>query len=145
MNNALLSRGVSDETRFVEDAVSDVRRFLQKSSAFDELAEVWEECRHANWDGYGALPVSQDALRNAYVLLETLPLGFPGPSISADPNGCLSVEWYRNSRRVLSMAVTPDGLLHYAAILGPNKTCGTEIFFGDLPVAIVELIRRVYS
>ena len=109
------------------------------------LADVWQECREANWDGYDALPVTQDTLRNTYTFLEALPLGFPRPSISADPHGHFSLEWYRNPRRVLSVGITPDGLLHYAALLGPNKVCGTETFFGEILKTILELVGRVYS
>jgi hypothetical protein len=97
------------------------------------------------WYGYNSLPVTQDALRNAYMFLETLPLGFPRPSIAADPHGHVSLEWYRDRQRLLSVGVSPDGFLHYAALIGPNKVCGTEAFFGEAPRTILELVRRVYS
>ena len=129
MSGALLTRGFSDTAQYIEKVTSDGRRFLRKSSAFgienilrDELATVWEECRNPNWDGFDALPVTQDALRNAYLFLESLPLGYPRPSISAEPDGELTLEWHRSPRRTLSISVTPDGYLHYAALLGPNRT-----------------------
>lgn len=141
--------GFSPEAEFVAKATRAGYRRLQSSNALgiepslDELGTVWEECRLPNWDGYGAAPVSQDTLRNTYTLLESLPLGMPRPSIGAEPDGQLTLEWHRSSRRTLSVSVTPDGELHFAALLGPNRVYGTEVFFGDVPQRILELIRQV--
>jgi len=152
MNDGLLTRGVSDAARHVQEAIRRGRRRLHESNAFgiesavrDELATVWEECREANWDGYGALPVNQDTLCNTYLLLEALPLSSPAPSIGAEPDGSLTMEWHRWSRRTLSVSVSPDGDLHYAALFGPNRNYGTEVFLGDVPKTILDLIRRVYG
>lgn len=111
----------------------------------DELADVWESCQHADWDGYGAQPVRADTLRNARVLVDSLPWGCPPPSLGAEPDGHLTLEWHRGPWRTLSVSVTPDGDLHYAAVIGPNRTYGTEAFFGEAPEAILELIQRIYS
>ncbi len=152
MTQAVIIRGVSSAARYIEDATRYNRRYLHESSAFgmesvlrDELAEAWEECQGSDWDGHDALPVSQDALRNMYTFLEALPLGFPRPTIGADPHGHLSVEWYRSPRRLLSVGVSADDVLHYAALLGSNSTCGTETFFDEIPESILNLVRRVYS
>jgi len=152
MSEAVIIRGVSSAAQYIEDATRRDRRYLHKSSAFgiesvlrDELAETWAECKQPNWDGHNALGVSQDALRNMYTFLEALPLGFPRPTIGADPHGYLSVEWYRSPRRVLSVSVSDDDLLHYAALLGSNNSCGTETYLGEVPESILNLVRRVYS
>ena len=117
---------------------------LGHSEAFAELSDVWDECRHPGWDGYGALPVEQDALRHAYLLIESLPLGFPRPSIGAEPDGQLTLEWHRSSRRTLSVSVTADGYLHFSALFGPNHTNGTVVFYGELPEEIRALVERVH-
>ncbi len=152
MSSGLLASGFSDVARFVDEASQGSRRALHKSNVFglesrvrEELAAVGDECCHEGWDGYGALPIVQDTLRNAHTFLESLPYGFPAPSIGAEPDGQLTMEWHRATRRTLSVSVTPDGELHYAAILGPNRVYGTEAFFGNVPKSIQELIGRVYS
>jgi hypothetical protein len=118
---------------------------LGHQAVFDELGQVWEECRHANWDGYQALPVSQDTLRNTYCVIESLPLGFPAPTVGAEPTGALTLEWYQSPRRTLSISVTEQGDLFYAALFGPNRIHGREVFFGEVPRIILELVRRVYA
>ena len=152
MTDALLTRGFSDEAKYIEQIASDDRRFLHQSSAFgvesvlrDELATVWEECREPNWDGFNAMPVNRSTLRNTYTLLESLPLGFPLPSISTEPDGDLTLEWHRSVRRTLSVSVTADADLHYSALIGYGRAYGTEAFFGELPDTILDLIRRIYA
>ena len=152
MRLAISGYGVSSAARYIDATTRRNRRHLHQSPAFgiesvlrDDLAAAWAECRQPGWDGYDALRVAQDALRNMYIFLEALPLGSPHPTIAADPHGYFSAEWYRGPRRVLSVAVTDDDLLHYAALVGPNRVCGTETFYGEIPEAILSLMRRVYS
>ena len=150
MTSSLGTRGFSNAAEFVNSQATKEWERLHESNALgfertvEELDAVWEECREANWDGYGALPVTQDVLRNAYVFLESMPLGYPRPSVGAEPDGELTLEWYRSPRRTLSVSVTPYGELHYSALFGPSRDFGTEAFYGEVPRNIVDLIRRVY-
>ncbi len=114
-------------------------------AAKEELGTVWEECRHPNWDGHGALPIVQDTLRNTNRFLESLPCGTPFPSIGAEPDGALTLEWYRSPRHLLSISVHPDGQVHYAALLGPNRAYGTEVFLDEVPERILGLVRQVHQ
>lgn len=152
MTASLATSGFSKAAKYVDFQASQGRKRLQESSAFgmestlrEELASVWEECREPNWDGYDALAVTQDVLRNTYVFLESMPLGFPRPSIGAEPDGDLTLEWHRSARRTLSVSVNAFGELQYSALFGPSRVYGTEAFFGDVPDTILNLIRRVYA
>lgn len=148
---ALLTPGVSPEARRILRASNSGRREFQSSAAFsnqvafDELFDCWNDCRQPNWDGYGARAVTQDALNNAWQFLVALPLGCPLPSVGAEPDGDFTFEWHHSARRTLSVSVTPDGNLHYAALIGANRAYGTEAFFGEVPLAIINLIARVQS
>ncbi len=102
-----------------------------------------DECRMPNWDGYGAEAVSQQSFSVAYRFLDALPFGFPLPSIGAEPDGCLTLEWHRTPHHTVSVSASPQAELHYSALIGPNRVYGTEVFFGEPPNAILELIRRI--
>ncbi len=150
MISGLRTPGFSEAAQHVEHETQQSRRRLNESNVFgiestlrEELGEVWEQCREPNWDGYDAQAVSHDSLRNTYVFLESLPLGTPAPSVGAEPDGSLTLEWHRSPRRTLSVSVSPDGDLHYAALFGPNREYGTEVFFGEIPERILALIQRV--
>jgi hypothetical protein len=147
----LLSRGSSEAARLVATQADCGRRRLRKTVVFgfagtsvlNELTEVAEECSSSNWDGYGAAPVSRASLGQAYRFLDAMPISTPIPSIGAEPDGDVTLEWHRSLRRTLSVSIAADGELHYAALLGASKVYGTEPFFGEVPQAILSLIRRV--
>lgn len=147
------THGASATAWFVTDEAERGCHRLQDSYAFgmvgkgvlSELLQTVKECRDPNWDGYGAEPVSDGTYYLAQQFLKALPLGTPAPSIGAEPDGHLTVEWYRSPRRTLSVSISPEGDLHYAALMGSAKAFGTEPFFGEAPRAIVDLIHRVMA
>ena len=150
---SVTSGGASETAGFVARQIEQGRRQLRDSytlgqqamGSLNELYQVFDECREANWDGYGAAPVSVRTFHSAHEFLEALPLGTPAPSVGAEPDGHLTFEWYRSSRRTLSVSVSPEGELHYAALIGTGKHYGTEPFYGEVPRIIVDLIHRVLT
>jgi hypothetical protein len=146
-----MTPGQSTTAIFVEQELEDGQRRLNESISvgrdllLEELATVVEDCKHVGWDGCNAALVEQDTLRNAYFLIESLPFGVPHPSIGAEPDGHLTLDWYRSPQRTLSVSVSPDGDLHFAALLGTRTRYGTEPFSGDFPQSILTLIREVFS
>jgi hypothetical protein len=148
----ILGSGANSSTAlFVDKEAQRGRRLLQESrvlgfrgkGAFDELNQVYAECLEPNWDGYGAMPVSNTTYRLAYEFLDAFPLGMPLPSFGAEPDGHLTLEWHHSPRWTLSVSVSPERELHYAALLGASKMYGTEPFFGEIPSRILDLIRQV--
>ena len=147
------THGASETAQYVTYEAEEGRRWLQKSYAFgmagkgvlSELLQTVKECRDPNWDGYGAEPVSDVTCQFAQQFLNVLPLGISAPRIGAEPDGHLTVEWYRSPHRTLSVSISPEGDLHYAALIGTAKAFGTEAFFGEAPKAIVDLIHRVMA
>lgn len=148
---AVTSGGASETACFITVQRQKWRGRLQDSYALgqqakgsiNELYNVFVECRGANWDGYGAVPISMQAFQFAYEVLEALPLGTPAPSVGVEPDGHITLEWYRSPRYTLSISVSPEGELHYAALIGASKAYGTEPFFGDVSKEIMDLIQRV--
>lgn len=145
--------GASETALFVAQEAESGRRRLEDSYTFgmagkgvlSELIETAIACREPNWDGYGAAPVTDSTYHLAEQFLRTLPLGIAPPTIGAEPDGQLTIEWFRSPRRTLSVSISPEGDLHYAALIGAAKAFGTEPFYGDAPVVIVNLIHRVLA
>ena len=146
-----MTPGQSNTAVFVQDELEEGHRRLNESfsvgtvALMDELATVAEDCRLAGWDGYHAAPVEQDTLCKAYQVIESLPFGLPHPTIGAEPDGQLTLDWHRAPQRTLSVSVSPDGDLHYAALIGSRTRYGTEPFSGDFPVSILTIIREMYA
>lgn len=116
---------------------------LSKQPAHNELASVWYECNTPNWDGYDALPVEPLTVMNTYDFIEALPLGTPLPSISAEPDGSIALEWYRHPRWILSVSIHSTRTIYYAALFGVENTRGSMPLFDELPATILNLIQRV--
>ena len=116
---------------------------LGPKGVFDDLERIFKECRMANWDGYDAVPVRLETLIYTRRFLLALPWGTPPPAVGAEPDGHLTLEWYRSPRRTLSISVSPDGDLHYAALLGPRTRYGTELFVNEVPRVIIDLIDEM--
>lgn len=145
------SAGVSDEARFVlKQEFEACERIWQSDTLsnrplLEDLRELLDECSLPNWDGYGARPLHPDAVNVGSQLIRALPVGTAKPTISADPDGQVSIEWYSSPSRSVSISIAADGVLHYSALMGTASQYGSEVFLGALPKPIAELIDRVLA
>ena len=146
---AMPSRAQSATAQYLEQKTDEQYNHLRKTAtfsggkSFDELLMVYQECQLENWDGYGALPVSNDTHTFAKNFLKVLPLGIKMPSIGAEPDGHLTLEWYQSVHQILSLSISPDGIIHYAALLGGSSEYGSEPFTGKVSGTILNLIKRI--
>lgn len=144
----LVPMAPSTYSAWIDDTAKSPRaeiRFstLGHNEAYDELLEVWEKCRRADWDGFGAKAVEPETFRIAYQILKSLPLGFPRPSLGAEPDGHITLEWYKSPSRTVSVSVDPENSLHFAALFGRNKSYGTLDFFDTVPLELIHLVREL--
>lgn len=113
--------------------------------ALEALEKVYEECLETNWDGYGAMPISRDTYSEARNLLRMMPSSLPMPDISAEPDGEITFEWYKEKYSVFVISVGGNNLITYAGLFGKsNKIHGTEYFADELPEIIRHCIRRLF-
>lgn len=149
MTNAIASRGSSSTAAYIDQVDYENQLNLtrtvtfSKQPAIDELATTWEECRAPNWDGYDAYPVKEETLNYAYAFIQALPLGFPLPSVSAEPDGYLAFDWFRSPYWTISVSVSPEAVIYYAALLGDSDPRGSELFLGEISKRLLTLIKEV--
>lgn len=79
----------------MEVSISPHEPASSKQAAYNELDEVYKDCRSPHWDAHGAEPVKVETVENAHRLLEALPPGYPLPTVGAEPDGHVTLEWYR--------------------------------------------------
>lgn len=138
------AKQVDKQVKEGADSLLDTFIFGQdKLSAFKELQRVCESCETDNWDGYGGLPINNDAYRQAYFFIESFPMALEMPSVTPESDGRIAFEWYRSPEQLLTVSIGDDSSLHYAALFGNNKNYGTETFSGFIPKQILNLINRV--
>lgn len=113
--------------------------------ALRELDETYRECSKEDWDGYGALPVSQEAYHEATRFLKAWPLSLPVPELGPEPEGDIGFEWNFGKNKVFAVSVHGSNFITYAGLLGAgNKTHGTEAFDGAIPQEIINKILRIH-
>ena len=136
---------IAQESMARRDHWLNTQTFGQKFvGSLRELHQVFNECKKDNWSGYESMPVSNAAYEVACRFLEALlPFSLPAPSIGAEPDGHITFEWYSTPFQTLSISISPESDIHYAALIGTNKAYGTEHFYGDIPPQIIGLIARV--
>ena len=145
-----VNRGSSKIADEIAKAVENLGRYMHKSYAGteplirSELYELIKDCGEPDWDGYDAAPVNRDSIFAARKFLLSLPLGSELPSVGILPSGNVTLEWHHSRRRSLTVSFSPDGDLHYAALVGAGRQSGTEPFYGDVPATILSLLERVF-
>ena len=111
-----------------------------------ELDAIFKECQSKGWDGCGASPMTAETVAIGKLFLTALPLNLLPSSdcISADPDGEIGIEWYKSSKRHVTISIGERKLISYAYTFGDDSwAAGTEPFGGNIPEHIVGLIRKV--
>jgi len=146
------SFGLGDEAGRVESvffqlqehALVSVALGTPKQAALDSLYAAFSEGCSAGWDGYDASAASYESYFRAKRFIEALPANFPAPEVALDPDGEVSLEWYRPPGRVFTVSIGTNDELTYAGKFSPSKkTHGTEPFTGEIPKVILDNIRRL--
>lgn len=63
--------------------------------------------------------------------------------MGAEPDGHITLEWHRATNRLLSVSVSPEAMLYWAALVGEEDPRGTCPFNGEVPETILYWIGRV--
>jgi hypothetical protein len=146
-----ISDSSSDIADFVNQQREDCLNMLQKSNVlgfaakgtFQQLEEVFEECSSAGWDGERAKPISVEVLQNAEKFLSSFPLGMEAPEVGAEPDGAITLEWYRSPNKVISISINPDGWMYYASLIGTSKRHGADYSLMGISDDLLKIIIQV--
>lgn len=151
---SVATSGASESARFVAAQLLRGRIEAERSQTLgagmdrlrQDIFRVAGECSKPGWDGYGAEPISAKTFLQVQRFINALPLGMPLPSVGAEADGHMTLEWYQNPSRVLSVSISPEGDVHYAALLGlPTRLSGTLPFLGEMPEEILRIVRRLFA
>ena len=111
-----------------------------------DLSEMYKNCSMANWDGEGAEAISEPAYLEAARFIRLLPVAFPMPELTPEPNGQIGFEWHLRRDYMFVVAVGGNQLLTFAGLFGPDSSVhGTEPFSDSLPESIVGHLQRLFS
>ncbi len=149
-SDAYLSEGVSEDAEkldakprretLADNSVSIGQRYNQ---LFQQIVEARATGATDDWDGDGAIAVSDLTVDAAIALSTAFPQRLPVPVVSAEPSGEITFEWYKDRTHVAVVAV--DGhFVRWSALAGPDAPrSGAEPYSRLLPVAALDVIREV--
>lgn len=127
-----------------QSAVSSEALYGTQVTALSDLRALALECAEANWDGYGAAAIDELAVRNAEDVLFALPPGIPMPDLAPEPNGGVSLEWFRSRNQMFSISVNRGLRLAYAWLDGSDRGHAVARFDQRvIPAGILEGIKRI--
>jgi len=112
--------------------------------ALQEIEGVRVECGSEDWDGYGAAHISGESYFESIRFLKLIPKNIPYPSMGAEPDGQITLEWYKDRRCCFSVSVGKEKLA-YAGLFGQESEHGEVPFRDEIPKVILDLISRVYN
>ncbi len=148
MTTTIRPPGISSTAQYLDKISKAQEQYFSQSAAFskqsayEELFNIWEECKISNWDGQDAFPVKEKTLNNTRSFMDALPLGHSLPSVGVEPDGHLTLEWHRHSLWTISISISPEGILYYAALFGDSDVRGSEPFFGNISQSLLNLIKQ---
>ena len=117
---------------------------LSRSDAIEAICEAWQS-DDEHWKPGDDVAVPEEVKDTAVRLIQNLPLGFPQPDVSREPDGHINLEWYRNPRRVFSVSIGPNNRLHWAALIGTESPRGAARYIERIPAIILDQIARVFE
>ena len=146
-----MNSGTSDAARLLErirNAIyqrCDSSVTLSRNEATEAVFEAWQSTDKAWKLSANEICVSEEVKDTAILFIQNLPLGFPQPEVSAEPDGHINLEWYRNPRRVISVSIAPNNRLHWASLIGTESPRGAVRYVDRIPSMILDQIARVFE
>jgi hypothetical protein len=141
-----------------EDLLATCRKVfggLERTETIHSKVQIWmdlykilAEYSSENWDGEGAVAISEKAIIEALRFVKNLPtyvVGLPLPEITADNDGEISLEWYKNNREVFVVSISGKNRIAYAGLFGTNDIHGTEFFGESIPPIVLINLQRLFS
>ncbi len=147
----LATTGRSKESSTVKNLVKEVREHFTQANtyyplvqALQQLEAVYEEYSENNWDGYGALSISAEAVSEATLFLGLLSDShLPMPDISPEVDGGIELEWYKSTDFIFTVNMSGSEILGYSGFYGKRKrTYGTEPLTKEIPASIAGNIAQ---
>jgi hypothetical protein len=143
---------VSDEAGMIRQAAQDIEErletsdvlFREKYDSLSEIIQMYADCSEDGWDGESARALSGDSVDRAIDFIKAMPANSPMPEVSADPEGCIALDWRVSPHRIFSLSIGQTQRLPFAWRDGTAKGRGVEPFDGQTtPERILFEIQRI--
>jgi hypothetical protein len=92
----------------------------------EQLISVCREASYPDWDGEGSSAVSLVTVQIVRDFVDTLSNEYRYLTIVPENDGHVSMEWYKDKQHLLSISVSLDRTMYWAALIGSELTIVPE-------------------
>lgn len=117
---------------------------LNKSKLKREVMEIYQECADIEWVGCGEDPITQSNYQVAADFVDVMPKDIHTPTLCADSDGCISFEWYKSTKNVLSVTVSIDWVF-YASYVDEESDYGKFPREDGFPEVLIPMIKSIHE
>ncbi len=148
---ATTSPGFSDAARMLTRTHKQIQARCDSAVTFSRneviaaVIAAWEETNEDWKVAPDEVAVTVEVRETAVRFIKNLPLGFPLPEVTREPDGQINLEWYRSPCRIVSVSVAPNNRLYWAALIGTESPRGNSWYQDRIPFFIIELIGRIFE
>jgi len=146
-----IPQGVSDAAYITDSCNAEIQiQSQQTATGYNHelegsLATALKDGSSAEWLADGNQQIQASTIMFAKAFIESLPVNFQSPTIEPEPDGDISIEWYKEKRRLLSASISSVGSIEWAALLGSEDPRGTITFTGKAPETIVFYLSSILA
>jgi len=112
-----VTRRWAEEKNYLQGSASDWKPIVSAARQ-----AIRAECSVANWDGEGALAVSDQVITVAEdilsALFELIPKGTPAPELIPEADGEICINWAIDADKVFSLSIGSHGKINFAGQFG---------------------------
>jgi hypothetical protein len=87
--------------------------------------------------------VKPASIFHALRFAQALPQDWPTPEIVVESDGDIAFDWENGRRRLLTIAVAPNGIAGFSALIGHEPLHGKVLLTGGVPYTVAFLMGRI--
>lgn len=149
---------VSEAARTVREVWEQKRNYLEGSASDwvptinESLRNIKNKCGNPDWDGFGAIIISDQTIENTKLILEVLhsmlPTGTSIPDVIAEADGEICIDWSIDELRLFSMSIGSHNIINFAGQYGKEGSIhGWQPFDNEsrdtLEKSLQDIVRQI--
>jgi hypothetical protein len=107
-----------------------------------ELEDIVRECSVPDWDGYDAKPLDEGSVQCVRAFCQKLPSAITLPNLLPEPNGDLTMEWYKNGYHLV-IGIDKQKQIAWACRTDNERYGGDGSFADSIPDSLLSLLHRI--
>jgi hypothetical protein len=136
--------GISRDAQTVSEAFETPGLEQAPSARADDLERIEQPMVAALIAAEQAgLAVKTACLVHALRFAHSLPTDWPPPDVVVEADGDIAFDWELGKRRVLTVAIAPDGRAGFSALIGHEPAYGKVLLGGAVPKTVAYLMDRM--